>query len=501
MGLFYAELGAFMDITVKFAALESLTGALVVAHMNDKLGENAKALDSLTSGKVKKIIKKAGTNQILGQHITEFASKPLKAERLVLVNAGKHKELNGVKYKELIQSTLDTLNNTGVSQAQLTLTDLPVAEQNLSWKITQLVLGAYNADYCFDDFKTKPSPRKSLKKITLIISDKDTLKEAKLALKNAKAIAQGMILAKNLANTPPNICNPAYLGQTAKALAKEFSSLKVTVIDEPQLKKLKMNTLLAVGRGSKQETKLITLEHQGGAKDEQPIVLVGKGITFDTGGISLKPPASMIGMKYDMSGAASVLGTMRAVALLNLPINILGIVPSAENMPDGDALRPEDVITSMSGLTIEITNTDAEGRLILCDALTYAKRFNPKALIDVATLTGAIVVALGSDNSGLFCNDDQLTNDLVNAGKQTDDTIWPMPVGGAYDRHLKSATADILNAPSTREASSVTAACFLAKFIENCPWAHLDIAGTARQKESMTGRPVPLLVQYLINQT
>jgi leucyl aminopeptidase len=313
------------------------------------------------------------------------------------------------------------------------------------------------------------------------------------------AIAEGMAMTKNLGNLPANICHPTYLAEQAQAMAKEFN-LGCEILERADMEKLGMHSLLSVSQGSRQPPKLIVLSYKGAKASEKPIVLVGKGVTFDTGGISLKPGAEMDEMKYDMCGAASVLGTMQAVARMALPINLTIVVPATENMPDGMATRPGDIVTSMSGQTIEILNTDAEGRLILCDALTYAERFEPDTVIDVATLTGACVVALGHIATGLFSNKDALARDLLDAGDESYDRAWHMPLWDDYQELLKSPFADMGNIGG-RWGGSITAACFLSRFTKKFEWAHLDIAGTAWKSgadKGATGRPVPLLTHYLL---
>jgi leucyl aminopeptidase len=319
------------------------------------------------------------------------------------------------------------------------------------------------------------------------------------ALQQGLAIAHGMNLAKDLGNLPPNICTPTYLAQQAMSLAKTYK-LKATILEEKDMEKLGMGSLLSVSRGSRQPAKLIALEYRGLAKMERPIVLVGKGVTFDTGGISLKPASEMDEMKYDMCGAASVLGTLSAIAQMKLPINVVGIIPTTENMPGGNATKPGDIVTSMSGQTIEILNTDAEGRLILCDALTYAERYQPEVVIDIATLTGACVIALGHVASGLLSNDDKLAHELMQASEQSVDRAWHLPLWDDYQEQLKSNFADIANIGG-RAGGTITAACFLSRFTKKYRWAHLDIAGTAWKSgkdKGATGRPVPLLTQFLI---
>ena len=311
-----------------------------------------------------------------------------------------------------------------------------------------------------------------------------------------------MKVMRDLANQPANVCTPTYLAKAAQTLAREHRGIRVRVLNEADCKKLRMGSFLSVTAGTVEPARLIVLEYRGGRRDDAPVALVGKGVTFDTGGISLKPPPGMDEMKFDMSGAASVLGTFKAVAELALNVNVVGVVPACENMPGTRATKPGDIVKSMSGQTIEVLNTDAEGRLILCDAITYARRFKPKALIDIATLTGACVVALGNQLSGLFSNDEELSEALEQAGIRADDRAWKMPIGDEYGDQLKSNFADFANVAG-REGGAITAACFLAKFTEGLKWAHLDIAGTAyltgTQKGS-TGRPVPLLVDYLLNQ-
>jgi leucyl aminopeptidase len=312
-------------------------------------------------------------------------------------------------------------------------------------------------------------------------------------------LAAGVSLAKDLGNLPPNVCTPSYLAEQALALGKTHQ-FKVEVLERDALKKLGMGSFLGVAQGSEEPPKFIIMQHLKGKKEQKPVVLVGKGITFDTGGISLKPGSDMDEMKYDMCGAASVIGTFKAIAAMNLPLNVIGVIPTCENMPDGRATRPGDVLTSMSGLTIEVLNTDAEGRLILCDALTYVERFEPSAVIDVATLTGACVIALGHHASGLFSNNDALAAELLQAGEVALDRAWHMPMWDDYQSLLDSNFADMANIGG-RAAGSITAACFLARFAKKYDWAHLDVAGTAwksGKEKGGTGRPVPLLTEFLV---
>ncbi|MFZ9039576.1 MAG: leucyl aminopeptidase, partial [Gammaproteobacteria bacterium] len=322
------------------------------------------------------------------------------------------------------------------------------------------------------------------------------------AIDQASAISAGMSLARDLGNLPANVCTPSHIAKTARQLASGEKRLRVAVLDEADMKKLKMGSLLSVSAGSRQPAKLIALEYRGAAAKEQPIALVGKGVTFDTGGISLKPGAAMDEMKFDMCGAASVLGTLKAVNQMQLPINVVGIVPATENMPDGLATKPGDIVTSMSGQTIEILNTDAEGRLILCDALTYAGKFKPRCVIDIATLTGAAIIALGKVPSAVLGNNRGLIDALIKCGQQIEDKIWELPLWDEYQDQLKSNFADMANIGG-RDAGTITAACFLSRFTKEYKWAHLDIAGTAwksGEEKGATGRPVPLLTQYILSQ-
>jgi leucyl aminopeptidase len=325
---------------------------------------------------------------------------------------------------------------------------------------------------------------------------------AKDALATSREIAAGVRLAKDLGNLPGNVCTPSYLANSARELGREYGHLKVKVLDTDKLKKLGMGALLAVARGSEEPPKFIIAEYRNAPSEVKPIVLVGKGVTFDSGGLSIKPSKSMDEMKYDMCGAAGVLGTLRACAGLKLGVNVVGIIPATENLPGGRATKPGDIVSSHSGQTIEILNTDAEGRLILCDALSYAARYKPKLMVDVATLTGACMVALGQHPHGLFCNDQSLVDALLAAGQQTFDRAWQLPLWDEYKDELKSNFADMANIGGPY-GGAITAASFLSRFVDNVPWAHLDIAGTAwhsGDKKGATGRPVALLTQFLLNQ-
>jgi leucyl aminopeptidase len=352
--------------------------------------------------------------------------------------------------------------------------------------------------YRFDAPRATQPPVTGASAITLLVAGKVGAEHAE-AVRQGLAIAEGMALAKDLGNLGGNVCTPAYMAKTAQALGKEFK-LKVEVLERADMEKLGMGSALSVGRASHEPCKFIVMHYKGGGAKQKPIVLIGKGLTFDTGGISLKPGDDLDMMKYDMAGGASVLGVMKTIARLGLPLNVIGIVGAVENMPGGNASRPGDVVTSMSGQTIEILNTDAEGRLVLCDALTYAERFEPACVVDVATLTGACIMALGTQTSGLFANDDALADELLESGEDAGDRAWRLPLWDVYQTQLKSNFADMSNLGG-RPAGAVTAACFLARFAGAYKWAHLDIAGTSSvsgDAKGATGRPVPLLAEFLL---
>jgi leucyl aminopeptidase len=423
-------------------------------------------------------------------------------QRLLLVGCGKETEMNERSFDRVVNAIASTLASSGASDAEFYAAEIPLKGRDLAWKIRQAALLLNNSEYRFDGLKSdKPAPRKGLRKVAINVLKKDA-ERARQAITEASAISAGMSLTRDLGNLPANICTPTYLARQAQVLAKSDKRLRVSVLDEADMKRLKMGSLLSVSAGSRQPAKLITIEYRGAAAAEQPVVLVGKGVTFDTGGISLKPGQGMDEMKYDMCGAASVFGTLQAVTQMQLPINVVGIIPATENMPDGIATKPGDIVTSMSGQTIEILNTDAEGRLILCDALTYAAKFKPRCVIDIATLTGAVIVALGKVPSGVMGNNPALIKDLIKSGQQIEDKIWELPLWDEYQEQLKSNFADMANIGG-RDAGTITAACFLSRFAKDYKWAHLDIAGTAWKSgdaKGATGRPVPLLTQYIINQ-
>ena len=489
-----------MEFSIKVAAPEKLkTDCVVVPVFNAaKLSPAALAMDRACSGGISGILKHGDFDANPGSTLMLYDLTGVSSKRVLLAGFGKQNATSAKAFRDGVRGAIRALMDAGIAQAALYVGDTKVTKRDDEWVTMQAASACLEGTYRFDRLKSKAEgKRKNLKQITLGLVRES--KSANTALARGIALGEGINLARDLGNLPPNICTPEYLAGQARALGKTHK-LKVSVLERKDMLKLGMGSLLSVSAGSRLPPKLITIEYYGGPKQQKPVVLVGKGVTFDTGGISLKPGAEMDEMKYDMSGAGSVLGTLSAVATMRLPLNVIGIIPATENMPGGNATRPGDIVTSMSGQTIEILNTDAEGRLILCDAMTYAERFDPAAVIDIATLTGACVIALGHVASGLFSNDTPLADALVAAGNTSWDRVWPMPVWDDYQEQLKSNFADVANIGG-RPGGSITAACFLERFAKKFKWAHLDIAGTAwksgREKGS-TGRPVPLLTQFLM---
>lgn len=493
-----------MELVVKSVAAVSVKTATLVVPVgeNRKLGATAKAVDDASGGAISALLKRGDLAGKPGQTLLLHSVPGLKAERVLLVGSGKDEALGDRAWRKLAASVAGVLKGLGGSDATLALDDLAVSGRDGHYgKYRLLAETLLDSNYLFDRYKSQKAEPRALKKITLLTT-KAGQAEVERAVKHASAIATGMAYTRDLGNLPPNVCHPSFLAEQAKDLGKAHKGLKVEVLDEKKIKDLGMGAFYAVGQGSDQPPRLIVLSYQGAKKSEKPFVLVGKGITFDTGGISLKPGAGMDEMKYDMGGAASVFGTLRAVLELQLPINLVCLLACAENMPSGGASRPGDIVTTMSGQTVEILNTDAEGRLVLCDALTYAERFKPQAVIDIATLTGACVVALGGHTSGLMGNDDELIGQLLDAGKRADDRAWQLPLFDEYQEQLDSPFADIANIGGPK-GGAITAGCFLSRFTKQYHWAHLDIAGTAwisgGKDKGASGRPVPLLTQYLLD--
>lgn len=495
-----------MDFSVKKGSPEGQkTACLIVGvHEKNRLTPAAEAVDRATGGAVTALLKAGDIKGKPGQTLWMHSPSGLQAQRVLLVGCGERKALDDAGFRKILKGAVGALKGSAAKDAVCCLNELEVSGRNTTWKTRQTTEAVGGAVYLFDRLKSEKDKDAvpNLKRFHFLAADKEEAERAQTGAKQGAAIVVGSALAKDLANLPGNICTPSYLADQAKALGEKHK-IKVGVLEEKEMEKLGMGALLSVSRGSRQPAKLITLEYQGAGKKEKPVVLVGKGLTFDAGGISLKPAQAMDEMKYDMCGAAAVFGTLRAVAELKLPINLVGVVPSSENLPDGNANKPGDIVTSMSGQTIEILNTDAEGRLILCDALTYSKRFDPAEVIDIATLTGACIVALGAHASGLLGNNEALIQSLLAAGQTSGDRAWQLPLWDDYQEQLKSPFADMANVGG-KGAGTVTAACFLSRFTKDYPWAHLDIAGTAwisGNEKGATGRPVPLLVQYLLEKS
>ena len=490
-----------MEFITKVASPEAIkTDAIGVGIYSDgSLSAAARRIDTASGGAIKAAIKSGDAtgkrgNALLLRHLTGVATP-----RVVLVGLGAPAELTDRGYCDAVKSALKNAGS-GARQVALAAADWAVKGRDTGWQARMLAVAARETAFRTDELKSKKDDIGTrLTQVALLLTTRDA--QAERGLAQGVALANGMELTKRLGNLPGNVCTPTFLGEQAKKLGKEFG-LSVEVNDRKAIEKLGMGSFLSVTNGSAQPPRLIVMKYQGAAKTAAPTVLVGKGITFDTGGISLKPGAAMDEMKFDMCGAATVFGTLRAVAEMKLKVNLVGIVVACENMPSGTATKPGDIVTSMSGQTIEVLNTDAEGRLILCDALTYAERFKPAAVIDIATLTGACVVALGDINTGLFASDDALAADLLKAARTAVDPAWRMPVEDEYQDQLKSNFADMANIGAPGKAGAVIAACFLARFTKKYTWAHLDIAGTAWKggaAKGATGRPVPLLTHYLMD--
>lgn len=475
---------------------------IVGVYQEMLLTPSAAALNDSTHGLINDILNRGDLSGKNGETVLITRVPDSSIERILLVGLGKKEILSQKNYRKALSAAVNSLKKTPIKTVVCCLAECDVADSNRQWKTRQIVEVFSDAVYQFVYLKSDKDTESKLEKIGIASSEQE-LDLAKAGLEQGQAIAAGVELAKFLADLPGNICTPTYLAEQAIELGKKHGKINVKVLEESDMQALGMGSLLSVSRGSRQPAKLITLEYQGGDANSKPIALIGKGLTFDAGGISLKPGLGMDEMKYDMCGGASVLGAMQAAAQMQLPLNIVGLIPASENLPDGDANKPGDIVTSMAGKTIEVLNTDAEGRLILCDTLTYAERFNPDVVIDMATLTGACLVALGRVPSGLLGNDDALCNDLIAAAETASDSVWRLPLWEEYQDLLKSNFADMANIGG-KDAGTITAACFLSRFAENFRWAHLDIAGTAWRTgptKGATGRPVPLLCQYLINRS
>lgn len=495
-----------MDFSIKaFDTKNTLatakSGCIAVAvYENKKLSAAAKALD--VNGDISAALKSGDISGKPGSTLLLRGVAGVAAARVLLVGLGSDEVASEKSFSTGVTAALKVFSTLGAADAIIAFPLDSVKERDANWALRALVVGASDAEFRTDGQKSKKDP--ALTGVRKIVVAAPSAGLDKATLTQAAAIANGMNLTKELGNLSPNVCTPTFLANTARKLADDYG-FEIEVLERKQLEALKMGSFLSVTRGSDEAPKFIVLKHNGAKSKDAPVVLVGKGITFDTGGISLKAGPGMDEMKYDMCGAGSVLGTFRAIGEMGLKLNVVGIVAACENMPSGRATKPGDIVTAMNGTTIEVLNTDAEGRLILCDALTYAERFKPVAVVDIATLTGACIVALGHHTSGLFTRDDAahdaLATELLDAGKQAGDVAWRFPLGEIYNDQLKSNFADLANI-GTPGAASITAACFLENFTRKYTWAHLDIAGTAWKSganKGATGRPVPLLTTFLMN--
>ena len=498
-----------MDITTTLKIPASLKSGCVVVglYSSGKLASSGLALDKDCSGALSAIVKQGDITGKVGQALMLHSPTGVAVDRILLVGVGDPDSCSESQYRKIIHATMSELRKSAARNAVNTLTEINVDDRDQAWKCHQISLIGIDSGYVFDapgkNSKGKNAAddknESKLKKMQLLVT-KSEQKEATRGSRAGSAVANGCAMARDLGNLPPNICTPDYLATLAKKMGRRAEKLKVSVLGEKQMEKLGMNALLSVSRGSRQQARLIVMEYKGAAATQKPVVLLGKGITFDTGGISIKPSASMDEMKFDMCGAASVFGVVESILELQPKQNITCVVAAAENMPDGDASRPGDVVSTMSSQTVEILNTDAEGRLVLCDALTYIERFKPAAVVDIATLTGACIVALGHVGSAMMSNDDELAEDLLQASRISGDKTWQLPLWEEYHSQLDSNFADLANIGGM-PAGSITAGVFLSKFAEKYPWAHLDIAGVAwnsGKAKGATGRPVPLLMNYIL---
>ncbi|MFT4580764.1 MAG: leucyl aminopeptidase [Gammaproteobacteria bacterium] len=490
-----------MEIALKHGSLPKLKSACIVAavHSPKSLGSGATSLDSPSRQTLSGLLKRGDISGKLAGTLLLPNISGIAADRVLLMGAGKRSGITAAEYVKLVRKAASSVIGAGLKNAISTLTEVAVEGRDDPWKVQQQILAFDAAAYRFDEFKTiTKSKATQFSRLTIYVpASGDSAIENEV--KFGQCLVHGLKLTKDLANSPGNYCTPQILAERAKLLAKEHKNLEVDILDEIAMEKLGMGALLSVSKGSEEPAKLITIKYNGGTGQSKPVVLVGKGVTFDSGGISLKPGSQMDEMKYDMCGAATVFGVLAAIAEAQLPINVVGVVPATENLPDGKASKPGDIVTSMSGQTIEVLNTDAEGRLILCDALTYSARFDPDVVVDIATLTGACIMALGHATSALMSNNDDLADGLYAAGQLSGDRAWRLPLWDVYQQQIDSPFADMANVGG-RAAGSITAACFLARYTKKYRWAHLDIAGTAwtsGNPKGATGRPLALLVQYL----
>ena len=487
--------------TTSKASRRAADCVIVGVYNRGKLGVGAADIDAASKGHIRDLIKSGDVSSDPGRVAVLTNVPGVKASRVAVVGLGKPDGLDASAFRKAVAAATRAIAHTKTKQVLNCLTLEPVADSDAYYLARHTVESINDALYRFDQMKSgRKKPAMPLSTIGLSIAKRGDAAKSTRGAEHGGGISAGVSLAKDLGNLPANICTPSYLARVAKKIASGNGKLTTRVLSEADMKKLGMGSLLSVTAGATEPGKMIVMQYKGAGSDK-PVVLVGKGVTFDTGGISLKPGAGMDEMKFDMCGAASVIGTMAAISKMKLSINMTVVVPAVENMPAGNATRPGDIVKSMSGQTIEVLNTDAEGRLILCDALTYSRRFKPAAIIDVATLTGACVVALGHHRCAIYANNDGLQDELFAAGNSSEDIGWPMPMGDQYAAQLKSNFADMGNIGGAG-GGSVTAACFLAKFTDGMNWAHLDIAGVAWKsgaEKGASGRPVSLLSEFLLS--
>jgi len=459
----------------------------------------ASKVDELSGGAVSNILKKGDFKGGVAETLMLFDLAEKGLERVLLVGCGDASEVDAEAFGKINDAVAAALKKLNVSKVFNGISEI---EADAYWSVRRTVQSYESGAYSFDQLKaSKPDDKEPADiELSSYVAEGSEV-EGNAAIAHGLAITAGMSICRDVMNLPPNICNPRYLADQATELAS-YDNVEVDIVGEDQMRELKMGSYLAVGQGSANESVMSVIKYAGADdKNAKPIVLVGKGLTFDSGGISIKPSANMDEMKYDMGGAASVLGTMKAIVELQLPVNVIGVLAGCENMPGGNAYRPGDVLTTMAGKTVEVVNTDAEGRLVLCDALTYVERFEPECVIDVATLTGACMVALGKRDSGLFTDNDDLAASLLQASQSSHDYLWRLPLHKSHKKELESPFADICHAGG-RFGGAITAAAFLWEFTDNYPWVHLDIAGTAwvsGKNKGATGRPVPLLTQFVLD--
>ncbi|WP_343152443.1 leucyl aminopeptidase [Buchnera aphidicola] len=496
-----------MKFKIKNINLKKFSSPCVVLGISEinKFSKLLNIFNKSTKKYISDFILKKDTIISFGKLTLLYNTLNITPNLILLVGCGKNQELSKKEFIKITSKVINFLYENQLQSSCWFLIELPVKKLNIYWKIRIITEIIGDKLYSFDIFKTKKSNIFKIKKINFCIVNECNLKESEIALKHSLSILKGKNISRDLSNTPPNICTPFYLSEKSKLLSEKYKETVTTeIFDANKIKEFGMNAYFSVGKGSNNSSYMSIINYKKNFKlNKKLIVLIGKGVTFDSGGISIKPSKNMDEMKYDMSGAAAVYGVMLFAAELNLPLNIMGIIAGSENMPDGNSFRPGDVLKTLSGKTVEILDTDAEGRLILCDVLTYVEQFDPDIVIDIATLTGACVIALGNIVSGVMSNDKNLVNDLIKAGKLTEDKIWELPLHSEYKKLLSSDIADFSNIGGPK-AGAISAAMFLSFFTKKYKWAHLDVAGTAwntKKKKESTGRPVPLLCQFLLNKS